>query len=201
MKKSLKRLCIDSATKFLYIALYDNNECLGKYYSAGSNDHSVQLMINIEKILKNNKVKVSDLDEIYVCVGPGSYTGLRIGVVVAKMFGWNDNIDVFTVSSLALIASSSDQETLLLSEIDARRGNSFLGLYKQEKQLLSLVDSEKLVSLEEYKNSIKDEFVSISFGEPNFIKCIQSGLPIKVEDIHSLNPNYLRLTEAERNLT
>jgi tRNA threonylcarbamoyladenosine biosynthesis protein TsaB len=201
MKKSLKRLCIDSATKFLYIALYDNNECLGKYYSAGSNDHSVQLMINIEKILKNNKVKVSDLDEIYVGVGPGSYTGLRIGVVVAKMFGWNDNIDVFTVSSLALIASSSDQETLLLSEIDARRGNSFLGLYKQEKQLLSLVDSEKLVSLEEYKNSIKDEFVSISFGEPNFIKCIQSGLPIKVEDIHSLNPNYLRLTEAERNLT
>ena len=91
MKKSLMRLVIDSASKFLFIALYRDLECLGKYYKAGNNDHSVQLMKEIERIFLANDNKISDLDEIIIGIGPGSYTGLRIGVVVAKMFGWNNN--------------------------------------------------------------------------------------------------------------
>ena len=151
MTKSLKRLVIDSATKFLYIALFDNENKVSEFYESGHNDHSVKLMTEIEKMFVKESIKVKDLDEIIVGIGPGSYTGLRIGVVVAKMFAWNNNIPVKTVSSLALMASSNDSVNLLLVEIDARRGNSFLGVYKNDGKGLKLVAEEQLTNLEEYK--------------------------------------------------
>ncbi len=200
MKKSLKRLVIDSATKFLYIALFDGEVCLTDFYEEGHNDHSVKLMSEIENIFLANGLKVKDLDEIIVGVGPGSYTGLRIGVVVAKMFGWNNDITVKTVSSLALIASSYSGDKLILPEIDARRGNSFLGLYKNDGKGLKLVKNEELHNLDEYKELIKKEYEVVSFGKPDIIKLLHSNLLTEVKDIHSLNPNYLRITEAERNL-
>ena len=200
MKKSLKRLVIDSASKFLYIGLYEDLECLGKYYAEGNNDHSVKLMSEIENIFRKNNVKVKDLDEIIIGIGPGSYTGLRIGVVVAKMFAWNDDIPVRTVSSLAIYASSITTEGLILSEIDARRGNSFLGLYKKVGKTLVLADDEKLINLEEYKESIKESYEVVGSGEPNLEVILNSDITTLVKDIHGLNPNYLRITEAERNL-
>ncbi len=200
MKKSLKRLVIDSATKYLYIGLFEDETNIGKFYEAGHNDHSVKLMTEIEVLFKQNNLKVSDLDEIIVGVGPGSYTGLRIGVVVAKMFGWNDRVPVKTISSLAMIASSYDGDLYILPEIDARRGNSFLGLYVNDGKSLKLVAKEQLTNLEEYKNSLEKEYEVVSYGEPNIPKILNSDLLELVEDIHGLNPNYLRITEAERNL-
>jgi len=201
MKKSLIRLVIDSATKHLYIALYNDFECVSKYYEAGKNNHSVKIMPEIERILVGNNLKVKDLDEIYIGVGPGSYTGLRVGVVIAKMFGWNNNIPVFTVSSLAMMASSSDENGLYLVEIDARRGNSFLGLYGIEEGHMTLIEDEQLTNLEEFKADIEGAFKVVSEGMPDMKKIIQSKIFERVVDIHGLTPNYLRITEAERKLT
>ena len=201
MKKSYKRLVIDSATKYLYIALFDDENAIGSFYEAGNNDHSVKLMTEIERLFKASSLKIDNIDEIIIGIGPGSYTGLRIGVVVAKMFGWNNKILVKTISSLALIASSYNGDKLIIPEIDARRGNSFLGLYINKGKRLEIVKKEELTNLEEYKKLIKLEFEVVSFGEPNISKILNSELLTVVEDIHSLNPNYLRLTEAERNLS
>lgn len=201
MKKSLKRLVIDSATKYLYVALYDDFNCVSKYYQAGKNDHSVKIMPEIERMLNDKDIKVKDLDEIYVGIGPGSYTGLRVGVVIAKMFGWNNNIPVFTVSSLAMMASSVNDNGLVLAEIDARRGNSFLGLYDVEEGYITQQEDEQLTNLEEYKDGIKGSFKVVSDGLPDMKKIILSKMFHQVEDIHGLNPNYLRMTEAERNLS
>lgn len=200
MSKSLKRLVIDSATKNLYVSIFEDFTCLGKYYQEGKNNHSVHLMTEIETLLNSCNWKVKDLDEIYIGIGPGSYTGLRVGVVIAKMFGWNNNIPIFTVSSLALMASSFNGKGLVLAEIDARRGNSFLGLYEINKDQIKLQDAEKLTNLEEYKSSIGKNFSVVSEGEPNMELIIKSKMFTSVEDVHSLNPNYLRITEAERNL-
>ena len=200
MKKSFKRLVIDSATKFLYIGLFDDNEIVGKFYEAGHNDHSVKLMSEIESIFINNNLNISDLDEIVIGIGPGSYTGLRIGVVVAKMFAWNNSIPLKTVSSLALIASSYQGSKHILAEVDARRGNSFLGLYKNTGKGLEIIAKEQLVNLEEYKKTLTYSFEVVSFGEPHIVKILESDLLTEIADIHTLNPNYLRMTEAERNL-
>ncbi len=200
MKTSLKRLVIDSATKFLYVGLFDGEQEVFTYFKEGNNDHSVNLMVQIEKALEETQCKISDLDEIIIGIGPGSYTGLRIGVVVAKMFGWNNNIPVKTISSLALMASSYEGETLILSEIDARRGNSFLGLYQNQNDSIVQVGEEELTNLEAFQKQIKEPFTVISNGKPNIQKVLRSTLLREVKDIHTVNPNYLRLTEAERNL-
>jgi tRNA threonylcarbamoyladenosine biosynthesis protein TsaB len=200
MKKSLRRLVIDSATKYLYVALYSDLVCLGKYYEEGNNDHSVQLMKEIERIFKNNECKISDLDEIIIGIGPGSYTGLRIGVVVAKMFGWNNDIKVLSVSSLALMASSVISEKMIIPEIDARRGNSFLGGYKYNGKRLELDIEERMVNLEDFTKSVAKDYQIVSKGEMNLEVILNSNLLNEVKDIHSLSPNYLRITEAERNL-
>lgn len=200
MKKSLKRLVIDSATKFLYIALFEDDVVISDFYEEGHNDHSVKLMTEIEKMFVENNTKVKDLDEIIVGIGPGSYTGLRIGVVVAKMFAWNNDIPVRVVSSLALIASSVETDKLILPEIDARRGNSFLGLYKNTGKGLELVAKEELTNLEKYKEELEKEYEVVSYGKPNIQKILASSLLEQVQDVHALSPNYLRITEAERNL-
>lgn len=199
MSKLLKRLVIDSATKYLYISLHDGTAMLNVFYEAGNNDHSVKLMSEIEKMLNVNNLSIRDLDEIIVGIGPGSYTGLRIGVAVAKIFGWNDNITVKTISSLALLASSSDSESLLLPEVDARRGNSFLGVYKNTGEALELIEEEQLTNLSEYINDYQQPLEVVSVGKPNINKIIASDLLVLCENIHSLAPNYLRLTEAEQN--
>ena len=200
MKKLLNRLVIDSATKYLYVALLEGEIEVDFYFEEGHNDHSVILMSEIERILNHRKISVEDIDEIYVGIGPGSYTGLRIGVVIAKMFGWNNNIPVFTVSSLTMLASSCEEEGLVLAEIDARRGNSFLGLFDIKDGYITLQNEEELTNLEEYKKTIKGDFRVVSTGKPDMAMIIRSKMFHYVEDIHSLNPNYLRITEAERNL-
>jgi tRNA threonylcarbamoyladenosine biosynthesis protein TsaB len=199
MNQSLKRLVIDSATKYLYIGLFNDFQAIGTFYEEGHNDHSVKLMTVIEQLFQDNNLKVIDLDEIIIGVGPGSYTGLRIGVVVAKMFGWNNNIPVKKISSLALIASSVEKHSLILAEIDARRGNSFLGLYENDGKSLKLVDKEQLTNLKDFQESLQKDFVTVQYGEPNMTKIFDSCLLEEVKDIHQLNPNYLRITEAERN--
>lgn len=200
MKKSFKRLVIDSATKFLYVGLFEDEKSVFSYYREGNNDHSINLMLQIEKGLKEQQLTVADIDEIIIGIGPGSYTGLRIGVVVAKMFGWNNDIPVKTISSLALMASSYQGESLILSEIDARRGNSFLGVFQVVNNTIVQVFEEELTNLEEYKNNLKETFEVVSNGEPDISKILHSDLLKEIKDIHALNPNYLRVTEAERNL-
>lgn len=200
MNQLLKRLAIDTATKYLFIGLYVGDICIASYYKPGDNDHSVKLMSEIELMFAQVDWKIGDLDEIIIGIGPGSYTGLRIGVVVAKMFAWNNNIPVRTVSSLALVASSYKGANHILVEFDARRGNSFLGLYRIDGKSLKLVDKEQLTNLEEYKDSLTVSFDTIRFGEPDMKVLLASDLFNVVNDIHGLHPNYLRKTEAERNL-
>ena len=89
---------------------------------------------------------------------------------------------------------------MIISEIDARRGNSFIGVYKNDGEALVLAKNEILTNLEDFMNSLKESYVLLSKGEINLEKILKSNLLTEVEDIHSLNPNYLRITEAERNL-
>ena len=94
MSKLLKTLVIDSATPYLYISLYEGNDELDAYYQEGHNDHSVKLMSELERMLTRNNCSMKDINKVVIGIGPGSYTGLRVGVVVAKMFGWTLGISL-----------------------------------------------------------------------------------------------------------
>ena len=198
MKKSYKRLVIDTATKYIYLALIIDDLLVDSVYEVGNNDHSVTIMPYLETMIKKQNISLNQLDEVIVGVGPGSYTGVRIGVTVAKMIAYLNDISIYKVSSLALMASHSNQR-YILPLIDARRGNAFMALLENDKEI-KYIKEDRLQNIESFKESIDLEYEEVIEGEPQIIKIIKSDLLELVEDVHALVPNYMQLTEAERNL-
>lgn len=198
MKKSLKQLVIDTATDYIYLALLVDGIEKQSIYEKGINNHSVTIIPFLKEILDLENLKLPDIDEVIVGVGPGSYTGVRIGVTVAKMIGYLNSINLYKVSSLALMASVSDKP-YVLALIDARRGNAFMGLFSNKEDKLTRVKDDTLENIDKYKEDIEYEYEEVRCGKPRINKLINSGIFEKVDDVHSLVPNYLQLTEAERN--
>lgn len=199
MKKVFKRLVIDTASSYLYLALVFEHEVKSVVYEYGHQNHSVTILPSIDAILKKQNIELSEIDEVIVGIGPGSYTGVRIGVSIAKMIGYLNNIPVKTISSLALLASASSKE-YIVPAIDARRGNSFIAYLKQNGNHLSFIKTDVLENTQSFLDTIKEEYDFIQEGQPQVLKVLQSDLFQDVENIHDLVPNYLQVTEAERAL-
>lgn len=199
MKKSFKQLIIDTATKYIFLSLVIDGVEKEFFYEVGINNHSVTIIPYLQKMLENEKIKLQEIDEIIVGVGPGSYTGVRIGVTVAKMIAYLNNLSLYKISSLALISSSSNKP-YVLALIDARRGNAFMGLYANSDGKLKIVKDDCLQNIEKFKTSLEIDFEVVEDGKPDVNKILKSDLLTKVDDVHSLTPNYLQVTEAERNL-
>ena len=97
-------LAIDTSNTTLSVALVENNEILIEVVEATKNDHSKRLMPTIEALFKKVNRTPKELDLIAVAEGPGSYTGVRIGVTVAKTLAWTLNKPLVGVSSLEILA-------------------------------------------------------------------------------------------------
>ena len=190
----MNSLIIDSATKTLYIAIASDDKLLFEKYLEGKNDHAKNIVKTIEDGLKESKLDVNDINDVIVGVGPGSYTGCRMAVTVGKMFTMNPNVKLFKVSTLRLMSSS--QKGIVLSRISAKHDNYFATIYDSFKN--EYVLNEGFYNLEEiskyqYDVDVTDDEFKVDFNEV---------LKIKEEVINPdlLVPNYLRDTEAERNL-
>ena len=181
----MNSLIIDTATKNLYVGLYGKEK--KEILEVGKN-HAAVLMKKIDEILGEDKL--NNIDEIIVGVGPGSYTGVRVGVVVAKMLAWTKKIPLKEVSSLYIECSGYDG--IRSVSIDARRGNAFCAIYDNDD---SLILDEALRSINEFTKAGLD--ITEDNYKPNMEKIVQKAT--LVNDPHSLVPNYLRKTEAERN--
>ena len=95
-------------------------------------NHSVRVMPAIEQLLNDCDMKPTDLDKIVVAKGPGSYTGVRIGVTIAKTLAWTLNIPLVGISSLEVLAASVEDilHGFVSPLFDARRGQIYTGLYQ-----------------------------------------------------------------------
>ena len=188
-------LIIDTSTKYLYIALVKDTEILGEKIFEGSKNHAGNSVYQIDLLLKEHNLKTSDLDNVYCGYGPGSYTGVRISVTIAKMLASFGNINLYSISSLFLAGSGYDNKNVAVM-FDARRGNSFCACYGQN------YIEDKLRSNEEFLNTINEFNDLVIVNESNFkvnpLKVINNS--VEVKDIESFIPNYLRITEAEYNL-
>ncbi len=193
-----KILLIDTATKYIYLSLVVDNLEKQFVYQEGINNHSVTIIPMLSDILKKENITLQDLDEVIIGIGPGSYTGVRIGVTVAKMIGYLNHIKVSMVSSLAIIASASNSE-YILPYIDARRGNAFMGLYRLRDGILERIEDDCLENIETFKNMHKMKYDFKAEGKPKIAYLLGSNLLEEVQNIHELKPNYLQITEAERN--
>ena len=191
------KLVLDTATDHYYLALVKDNQVLAEAYEYGAGNQSETMMPGLEKILKENNLTLKDVNEVYVGIGPGSYTGVRIAVVIAKMLGIMNNISVYQFSTLALIASSVSHESYPM--IDARRGNAYLSHFTLSDNKLVRLEDDQVVSISDYfKGNEDEEKKMVSEGKPDVVKLLSSGEAKLVKDINALTPNYLQMVEAER---
>lgn len=134
---------IETATDVCSVALTQGTEVLGVKESADGNSHSKNLLPFIDSVLKETNHVQQDLQGVVVSIGPGSYTGLRIGVSTAKGMAYSLGIPVITVSTLESIAQGAKQQAGdncdIVPMIDARRMEVFAARYDSNMNLLDNV--------------------------------------------------------------
>lgn len=188
-------LVIDTSTKYLYLALINGEEIVSEHVFEGSKNHAGNSVFQIETMLKENNITVDDIDSVYCGSGPGSYTGVRISVTIAKMLASFKNIKLYSISSLFLAGSGYDNKNVAVL-FDARRGNSFCACYGNTIIEDKLRDTKEFVetvsNLEDIKVVFEDDF------KVNPLKVIKHAT--LVSSVEDFVPNYLRITEAEYNL-
>lgn len=193
----MKYLLINSATTNLVVAIIINGEIAYLYDKNDGNDTSSKIMPVIDEAFRKSSIKPKDIDKIFVCNGPGSFTGIRVGLTVAKTMAWSLKIPCLTFSSLELMASGFDSSVISL--IDARRGYVYAGGYDGN---LNVIYDDKYVVFE--SSGLNGKFVSyddFSFStvkpKLDLLKVIHKHENDVAISPHLVNPNYLKLTEAE----
>lgn len=203
----MKILYIDTSSSYLYAGIVSDNKLLCEVKKEFGHSLSEEALPNIVELFTDNNLTAKDIDKIIVVNGPGSFTGIRIGITIAKVYAWSLNIPIATLSALEVMALSSSSETVHVPIIDARRGYVFGAIYDQtNKEILSprhIKLEELLQELQKQKNYMfitNDEFEDIENIEkynPDIEKIVNHFKDIDPINPHSVNPNYLKLTEAE----
>ena len=199
-------LLIDTSTSNLTVSIIEEQNILYKYQETILSDMASKLLPIIDNGLKQLNLTLKDIDKIFVVNGPGSFTGIRVGVTVAKTIAWTLKKDIIPLSSLELMATTHTNKKYLVPMIDARRGNVFTGIYDKN---LNCIKEDKLVNLEKSIKNLNDDYEFISYDNINLDNLIKPNIDIlkiinkhtndKGINPHNLNPNYLKLTEAEEN--
>jgi tRNA threonylcarbamoyladenosine biosynthesis protein TsaB len=190
----MKVLMFDVSTNTMFVGYAKDDIMVDFSIRIAQRDHAKYLVDRIEQVLKRNKLTLDILDEIIIGYGPGSYTGVRIAVMVGKMLAYTKNIKLKTVSSLFLMTSGYEQRVAAL--IDARRGFVFSAIYEQGNTLLE-DGYRKLSDLSQIKEY--NEAETIFIDDRSFL-VNPKRVRIKAEEVlnvFDLEPNYLRKTEAE----
>ena len=192
--RTLKYLFIDTATTNLVVAIIINGKIAYMYDNNDNHDMSSKMMPVLYEAFEKSNLKPVDIDKIFVVNGPGSFTGIRVGLTVAKTMAYTLNIPIVPISSLEVMASGICGTAL----INARRGYVFAGTYDEDLNVL-YKDSYVLMNgnLEKPYVSYDDfEFDTIK-PKLNILKVILKHENDEPMNVHKLNPNYLKLTEAE----
>ena len=98
----MNTLLIDTHADFIFLAIYQNQEIKYKKESKEKKDHSTICMPLLIELLSESKLNINQIDDIIVVNGPGSFTGVRIGVTIAKIIAYTMNIPIRTITSLEL---------------------------------------------------------------------------------------------------
>ncbi len=127
-------LAIDTATQMMSLALHDGYSLLAEQTWKTSNNHTVELAPTLNAILSRSGVRVDQLEVLAVSIGPGSYSGLRIGVSMAKGMAAVRGLPLVGVSSLDILASAQPHyQTGLIAAVQVGRGRVVVGRYQWRK--------------------------------------------------------------------
>lgn len=215
-------LSIDSSAVTASAALTNGDKVIKSEFINAGLTHSETLMPMIKRVMQNHHC--SDLDAIAVTVGPGSFTGVRIGVATAKGLAFNDDIPCIPVSTLEAIAYNfADENGIICAVMDARRMQFYNALFEVKNGVVSRLCDDRAISIEDLKKELEvldgviiaGDGASLCYDNLNLDnvtladedKRYQNGIGLSKAAYNkekisaaSLMPVYLRLSQAEREL-
>ncbi len=220
-------LAIDSSNLVMGVAVMTDGRLLAELTTNNKKNHSERLMPAIRQVLASAGLKPGDIDRFAVARGPGSYTGLRIGVTVAKMMAWSLQKELVGVSSLEIVAQNARYfDGLIAPFFDARRGRVFAGVYANRGSDIQQIAPDRIIPVEDWLSELAEVHRPVLFLSNDLtqwaqrlkssldgaiIGCGAQNIPRAAElaalaarrkpetDIHHFLPTYLRLAEAEAN--
>lgn len=154
----MKILALDTSCKTAMAVITENGKIIAGIQLHDEKTHSVKLLPAIEYILSAADILPENLDCIAVTNGPGSYTGLRIGVTTAKTYSYTLNIPLVGINTLEALANSVDVENdnIICPLIDARNARVYAGAYQNGHEILETKPMECI----EFCNILKEKYPS-----------------------------------------
>jgi len=215
-------LAMDTSSLTATVAVLTDEKLLGEFSVSNKLTHSQTIMPMTDTLLKTASMKISDIDVFAVSVGPGSFTGLRIGMATAKTFAQALNKPIIGISSLEAVAQNfSFTDDIICPIMDARRNEVYNALYKNGRETVS----PRALHIDELLDELRDENVifagdGVLIHRDRILKnknwCIApehlilpkaSSLAFAAlkraqnndyDDLYNLDPIYLRKCQAER---
>ena len=222
-------LAFETSAKAASVALLSEDTLLGESYQNTGLTHSQTLLSMAEDLLAACGKTVADVTAVAVAAGPGSFTGVRIGVAAAKGFAWGRELPCYGVSTLeAMALQLGVWQGYVVPTMDARRSQTYTALFRAEGGKLTRLAEDQAISFEELGNLLKNREEPIFLVGDGAVLCYNTlkeavpGLVLPPEhrrhqraagvalaakqmmergepgDGASLTPNYLRLSQAER---
>ena len=225
----MKILAFETSAKAASVALTDGGKLLAESYQNTGMTHSQTLMVMAQELLKTCGLSPKDVDAVAVASGPGSFTGVRIGVAAAKGFAWGGELPCYGVSTLEAMARNLGiWQGYVVPAMDARRSQVYTAIFHAQKGVLTRLEEDMAISLEELREKIKNFEESIFLVGDGALLCYNTlleevpalvlppehrmhqraaGVALAAQAMADagdpgkaaeLTPNYLRLSQAER---
>lgn len=199
-------LFIDTSSVDVSIAVLKDEQIVSSIVKTIPNQHSVYTVDFIDKCFKKANITPNEVERIMVVNGPGSFTGVRIGVTIAKVYSYLKNIPIILVSSLKMLALSAEDSSYYLALLDARHDNYYLGLYDDnyqevieerfanKKDVLELIDKYHPIIVCNETINLDDR--KVVKQDLDIVKVVSYYQNVEGVNPHFAVPNYLKLPQA-----
>lgn len=222
-------LAFETSAKAASVALLRDGELLGEYFQHSGQTHSRTLTKMAEDLLRNCDLTPRDVDAVACAAGPGSFTGVRIGVAAAKGFAWAGEKPCYGISTLEAMARNvAVSDGVICAVMDARRSQVYTASFLVENGVMTRLMDDSAISLEElaqFLSSVEKPKILVGDGAVLcYNELSKRGITVRLMPEHlrmqraagtallawekhlageqpsgaELMPNYLRLSQAER---
>jgi tRNA threonylcarbamoyladenosine biosynthesis protein TsaB len=156
-------LGIDTSSVDLGIGLYKDLEPLASYSRFIRNSHAEHITQIVDMFLNTNGVQSSEIDRIAISVGPGSFTGLRIGIAFVKGFCFLKDIAVIPVSSLEILSyTARTRDGRVIAAIDARNDTVFYSIFSVKSGKVTRISNDEAATVSDFKATITDSDIIVT---------------------------------------
>ena len=195
-------LVMDTSNSYLAGGLFKDNMCLEAFQEKGSRRQSEKAIPTLKEVLDRHHIALKDVNEMIITSGPGSYTGVRVAMTIAKTLAAVSDVKIKSVSSLAAYAGMNQA----LSVIDARGHKVFVGVYENGLPLIK----EQVVALEDFAQlraeygdfELVGEIGCLGLDEKECDLCANiyalGQMADPIENVDLLVPTYIKDVEAKK---